>query len=355
MASLLQSVRGLWVELRRLRQSVRGGPGHRGARSDHFDGERFFNPDGSAGRSFADAWRWRRTRAPEPWPHWRDYAPLVQLPDRVAEGEIAVTFINHASFLVQLPGVNLLCDPVYARRASPVQWAGPQRVHAPGVPFEQLPRIDLVFVSHNHYDHLDLIALRRLRQAHAPLFVTGLGNGAFLREQGIAPVQELDWWQQMSWREARLTFTPAQHWSARGPGNRNRTLWGGLSLKRLARSVYFSGDTAHAPLFEELRRRLAAPDVALLPIGSYEPRWFMREQHMNPEEAVLAHRALGARLSIACHFGCFALADEGIDAPLIALESACRAHGLAAGEFVVPRPGETLIWRTGARGLHVVA
>jgi len=227
MSSLLQRWHEMATALKRLRQSLRGGPGHRGARSDHFDGERFFNLGASAGKSTADLWRWRRTRSPQPWPQWREYHAVPQLPASLTADEIAITFVNHVTFLIQVGALTLMCDPVYSLRASPVSWAGPRRVHAPGLPFEQLPHIDLVFVSHNHYDHMDLPTLKRLARTHAPVFLTGLGNGAFLREQGIAQVLELDWWQQTQARGAQLAFTPAQHWSTRGPGNRNRTLWGG--------------------------------------------------------------------------------------------------------------------------------
>ncbi|HEX4025674.1 MAG TPA: MBL fold metallo-hydrolase [Steroidobacteraceae bacterium] len=339
----------------RLARSLRGGPGHAGARSDHFDGEHFFNPGAGAGKSLADVWRWQRTRVPRPWPPWREYRTVAQLPRSISADEIAVTFINHVTFLLQLPGVTLLTDPVYSMRASPVQWIGPRRVHAPGLPFEQLPHIDAVFVSHNHYDHLDAPTLRRLDRMHAPLFVSGLGNAAFLRGQGLGRVVELDWWQRLPVGEALLTFTPAQHWSTRGPGSANRTLWGGMWLTVGERSLYFAGDTGYAPLFTELRRRCGSPELALLPIGAYEPRWFMREQHMNPEEAVRAHLDLGARESIGCHFGCFRLTDEGIDEPLTELEQARRAHDVAASDFHVLQPGQTRIWRAGARGLHVVA
>jgi L-ascorbate metabolism protein UlaG (beta-lactamase superfamily) len=355
MARALQRYRELWSELRGLRRSLRGGPGYHGARSDHFDGERFFNPGAGAGKSLAEFWRWQRTRAPRPWPPWRDYRIEPQLPATLPAGEVAVTFINHMTCLIQLAGLAVLTDPVYSQRASPVQWAGPHRAHAPGVAFERLPAIDVVFVSHSHYDHMDLHTLRRLQRSHAPLFVTGLGNAAFLRGEGLAQVIELDWWGRCTLRGANLLFTPAQHWSSRGPGDRNRTLWGGLWLTAAQRSVYFCGDTGYAPLFAELRRRLGQPDLALLPIGCYEPRWFMREQHMNPDDAVRAHLDLGARTSIGTHFGCFALTDEGIDEPVADLDRARSAHGLMAADFRVLQPGETLIWRPGARGLHVLA
>jgi len=337
----------LITELTRLPRTLRGGPGHSGPVSDHFDGVRFFNPGAPAGRSFGDFLRWQRTRRSLAWPGWREYPPAAELPAPAA-GEFALTFINHVTFLIRLSGLTVLTDPVYSERASPVQWTGPRRVHAPGLPFDRLPPIDLVFVSHNHYDHLDVATLRRLAAVHAPLFLTGLGNAAFLRQQGIAPVVELDWWEQTSLRGVRLLFTPAQHWSSRGPGGKNHTLWGGLWLESTQHRLYFAADTGYSPWFRELRSHLGAPTVALLPIGAYEPRWFMREQHMNPEDAVRAHLDLGAQISIGMHFGCFRLTDEGIDDPIADLERARRDHGVAAESFRVPRPGETLLWRAAA-------
>jgi L-ascorbate metabolism protein UlaG (beta-lactamase superfamily) len=348
------NLRALLAELGSLPQSMRGGPGYHGPRSTHFDGERFFNPGARAGKTLGEFLRWQRTRAQVPWPQWRDYQVVANPPASVNPGEVAVTFINHMTCLVQLAGFTLITDPVYSMRASPVQWAGPKRVHAPGLPFERLPRIDVVFVSHNHYDHLDLPTLQRLARAQTPLFVTGLGNGSFLREQGIANVLELDWWGQAILSHAVLMFTPAQHWSNRGLGGRNRTLWGGLWVNAGQRTVYFSGDTGYTPLFAELRRHRGAPDLALLPIGAYEPRWFMCDQHMNPREAVRAHMDLGARNSVGTHFGCFQLTDEGIDEPIIDLDRARRAQGLTPGDFYAPQPGETLLWRPATRALHVV-
>ena len=335
---------GLITELAHLPQSMRGGPGFHGFASDHFDGQRFFNPGAAAGRSFGAFLRWQFTRRAAAWPRWLEHSRQPSVPAALAADEMVLTFINHVTFLIQLPGLNLLTDPVFCERASPLQWAGPRRVHAPGLAFERLPPIDLVFVSHNHYDHMDLATLKRLAGTHAPLFLTGLGNGAFLRQQGIRPVVELDWWEQTSLRGAQLIFTPAQHWSSRGPGSRNHTLWGGLWLTTPRRSLYFAADTGYSPWFTELRQRLGTPELALLPIGAYEPRWFMRDQHMNPDDAVRAHLDLGAQLSIAMHFGCFRLTDESIDEPARALERALHVHGVDAGAFHVPQPGETLRW-----------
>lgn len=324
------------------RRSLRGGPGHRGPPSDHFDGSTFFNPDASAGKSLGEFLRWQRTSHATPWPKWVENRAVPRLPQVLEPGEIALTFINHITYLLQFRGLNLLTDPVYSQRVSPVQWSGPKRVRAPGLAYESLPRIDVVLVSHNHYDHLDLDTLRRLEIDHRPLFLTGLGNRVFLEEHGLARVREFDWWDGVSHGDARVTYTPAQHWSGRGVSGRNRTLWGGFVIEADGRKVFFAGDTGYWRHFGDLRSRLGVMDLALLPIGAYEPRWFMRDQHMNPEEAVRAHLDLGAKLSVGTHYGCFQLTDEGIDEPLHALDAARRRHGVAEACFRALETGETL-------------
>jgi len=333
---------GLLTGLYATRRSMTGGPGHRGPATDHFDGRVFFNLEAGAGRGFADFLRWQRTRQAAQWPTWVENRATPRIPSQLAQGELAFTFVNHITFLVQFRGLNVLTDPVWSERVSPVQWSGPRRVRAPGLAFEDLPRVDVVLVSHNHYDHLDLDTLRRLEVAHRPLFVTGLGNRAFLLDHGPRRVVELDWWQQVREHSASITFTPAQHWSGRGIRGRNRTLWGGFVVECDGRRVYFAGDTGYAPHFSDLRARCGVIEVALLPIGAYEPRWFMREQHMNPDDAVRAHLDLQAKLSLATHFGCFQLTDEGIDDPVIELAAARERHGLAADRFRVLETGETL-------------
>ena len=326
------------------RRSLRGGPGHRGPPSDHFDGEVFRNldPTASAGRSLGDFLRWQRSSRAAPWPAWVENSATPQLPSRLGPGELALTFINHITFLLQVPGLNLLTDPVYSERVSPVPWSGPKRVRAPGLAFDALPHIDVVLVSHNHYDHLDLGTLQRLERAHRPLVLTGLGNRAFLAEHGLAHVREFDWWQGTSHGAAAFTCTPAQHWSGRGLAGRNRTLWGGFMIEAGGRKVYFAGDSGYSRHFREIRARFGEVDLALLPIGAYEPRWFMRDQHMDPEEAVRAHLDLGARTSVGTHYGCFQLTDEGIDEPLHALEAARRRHGVSTARFRALDTGETL-------------
>lgn len=334
--------------------SMAGGPGHQGPPSDHFDGQLFHNREGGAGRTLWELLRWRWTAQTRPWPAWVENRAHPALPASLARGEVALTFINHITFLIQIQGLNVLTDPVYSERASPFLSLGPRRHRAPGLPFDDLPPIHLVLVSHNHYDHLDLPTLSRLARVHRPVFVTGLGNRAFLTQFAIPDVHELDWWESLKVQGADVSFTPAQHWSGRGGGStRNRTLWGGFNLCAGGARVFFAGDTGYGSHFREIRERYGRPDIALLPIGAYEPRWFMGPQHMNPEDAVLAHRDLEAEVSIGTHFGCFQLTDEGIDDPVTDLIAARACHGLHPEHFQVLETGETRLFHTAASQVPV--
>jgi L-ascorbate metabolism protein UlaG (beta-lactamase superfamily) len=325
-------------------RSLDGGPGYEGPPSDHFDGHRFFNPDAPAGRTFKDFLRWQRTRQRKPWPRWIENRARPALPGTLQSGEIALTFINHITFLMQFRGLNVLTDPVYSRRVSPFRSLGPQRVRDPGLPFDDLPPIHLVLVTHNHYDHLDIETLLRLDEVHSPRFVTSLGNRAFLQQFGLRAVDELDWWQGVAVAGAAVTLTPAQHWSSRRPRNRNRTLWGGFIVHASDRQVYFAGDTGYGKHFRDIRERFGRVDLALLPIGAYEPRWFMRDQHMNPDDAVRAHIDLDAKISVGTHFGCFQLTDEGIDDPPLELAAARQRHSVPPDSFQVMETGETRLF-----------
>lgn len=316
--------------------------------SDHCDGARFFNPAGRLqARGFAQLprWWWQRLvlRQGSPWPDTAPAPRKPELPENIPAGRLACTFLGHATFLLQLPGLNILTDPLFATRAGPFGLLGPKRVRPPALRLPELPRIDVVLVSHNHYDHLDLAALRRLARSHRPVIVTTLGNKAWLEARGVPNVVELDWWQSHVVREdLSVTCTPAQHFAARTPWDRCRTLWGGFLLRTAAGPVFFAGDTGWAPHFAEIKERLGAPGLAFLPIGAYEPRWFMEPVHMNPDEAVRAHRALGTRQSIGMHFGTLQLTDEAIDEPLAALAAARTAHGVEPSAFTAPAWGETL-------------
>ncbi len=306
--------------------------------SDHFDGRRFFNPGLRTDRSLIDLLRWW-SEPKSPWPARRENR--IHPPPRAAGARITATFIGQASFLLQLDGVNILTDPIFSQRASPLGFAGPKRVRDPGIRFDELPPIDLVLLSHNHYDHMDLPSLRRLAERFDPLVLTGLGNAPYLAKRGVANVIDLDWWDAVRFGSGlAITFVPAQHWSKRSLFDRRRTLWGGFVIQGSAR-VYFAGDTGYPAQFRAIRTRLGAPDLALLPIGAYEPRWFMGLQHMNPDEAVRAHLDLGARVSLAMHFGTFRLTNEAIDAPLEALAQARLTHGVPPDAFRVLDFGES--------------
>jgi L-ascorbate metabolism protein UlaG (beta-lactamase superfamily) len=310
--------------------------------SELFDGRRYRNVAAPGGKSIWRVIWWlvftRRVR----WPEWIDDVPPSAPPPSPGPRQVAVTFINHSTFLLQFGSLNVLTDPIWSMRCSPVSWTGPKRVRRPGIDLDHLPPIDVVLVSHNHYDHMDLATLRRLEQRHSPLFVTGRGNRRFLQRRGFKRVEELGWWQTLPIPgEAAVTMTPAQHFTRRGLFDTNRTLWGGFWLRQGAFNVYFTGDSGYASHFREIRQRLGAPNVALLPIGAYEPRWFMKVNHIDPDEAVRAHVDLAVRQSFAMHHGTFQLTDEPIHEPIDKLRAALKAQDLDDDAFRVLHFGET--------------
>jgi L-ascorbate metabolism protein UlaG (beta-lactamase superfamily) len=308
------------------------------SRTDHFDG-RFLNPNGANGQPF---WRLPRLLL-TPWTKWPPQVAVgPRRPPKPGPDEVVVTFIGHATFLIQVGSIGILIDPVYAERASPFSFAGPRRAQAPGVRFDDLPPISLLLLSHNHYDHCDLRTLKLLEQRFHPAAVTPLGNGRLLRAAGFRQVEELDWWEASSAGPLPITVTPAQHFSARGPFDRNRALWGGFMIEAGGHRILHAGDSGYGPHFREISARVGSIDLALLPIGAYEPRWFMKDIHMNPAEAVQAHLDLSARRSIAMHFGTFQLTPEGIDQPVRDLAKALRERGVPAERFRVAEVGESI-------------
>jgi L-ascorbate metabolism protein UlaG (beta-lactamase superfamily) len=314
--------------------------------SDHFDGRRFFNPTLAHRTDPSRLAVLRMMREPRaPWPAWVENKGVPRLDHPLRNGEIAVTFVNHATFLIQTGGVAILTDPVWSDRVSPFRRVGPKRVRAPGVPFGDLPKIDLVLLSHNHYDHLDLATLRQLRQRFDPIVLHAAGDRRLIGPLAFTRSHELDWWDAVVLADGlTATFVPAQHFSARGLLDRRKSLWGGYVIESRGRRIYFGGDSGYSTHFADIRRRLGAPDVAMLGIGAYEPRWFMQPIHMDPAEAVRAHRDLAARRSIAMHFGTFQLTTEAIDAPVTELRRALADGGVADGEFVALDEGETRIY-----------
>lgn len=312
-------------------------------RSDHFDGNKFFNPSGVEPRSFWNLLKWWSEDKAE-WPEWVQVQEPTPLERPVPEGEIHITFVNHATFLVRTKEWSLLTDPHYSRRASPVSFAGPKRVHRPGVAFDSIQNLKFVFISHNHYDHLDIPTLQSIKEKFPEAeFVLPLGNERLLRKSGIKKVKAMDWWQSVDLGDLRLTVVPAEHWSARGLFDRNQNLWGGLVMEWQGRKIFFAGDTGYGTFFKEIKKRFGKVDLALLPIGAYEPRWFMAGHHMNPEDAVKAHLDLQPDLSVGMHFGCFQLTNESRQQPAIDLEKAKRKHKVVDQHFLVPEPGQTVI------------
>ncbi|MFK8021281.1 MAG: MBL fold metallo-hydrolase [Pseudomonadales bacterium] len=317
--------------------------GDRVEKSDHFDGERFHNhsPD-YKDKSFGDLLKWVFNR--EKVGSWT-YQPLADSltppPARVNEG-IQLTFVNHATLLIQVDGLNILTDPIWSKRCSPIPFAGPARYHPPGVPFESLPPIDLVLLSHNHYDHFDRPTLKRLNKDHSPLFVAGLGNESLLSKSGIPSdkILGLDWWQAHRVNDkVVLHGTPAQHWSTRNRIDTNKSLWMSYVLETSEGPVYFAGDTGLGKHFSQISDRYGPMRLSLLPIGAYTPRWFMKDNHLSPADALLAHDALRSTHSIAMHFGTFALGDDGQTIAADELRKLRAQRGMPETAFRIPTPG----------------
>jgi L-ascorbate metabolism protein UlaG (beta-lactamase superfamily) len=315
---------------------------HHGPISDHFDGKRFFNPgQPSTDRGLAEIWRWKAAGNSVRWP---EVVPVVPAVPMLRSDRLRVTMVGHATLLIQVSGLNILTDPVWSDRASPLTFAGPRRVTRPGIAFEDLPPVDLVLVSHNHYDHMDVATLRRLQAGNRPRIVTPLGNDEVLRDRVPgADVATGDWGDRIPVGDAAMiTVTQANHWSRRRAGDRRMALWSGFLIETARGTIWFAGDTGYGDgsIFRDLRARHGAPDLALIPIGAYEPRWFMAAQHMDPDEAVRALQDIGARRAVGIHWGTFKLTDEARDAPRDALRRALDREGIEAGRFVAAEPGQ---------------
>jgi len=316
---------------------------HKGSVTDHFDGKYFKNQDDVPEHGFKDFWKWTTNRDQGPWKRSSTPPEEKAFAKRVATGELKLTFVNHTTFLIQYDGLNVLTDPVWSKRVSPVSFAGPLRFTDPGVRFEDLPPIDVVIVSHNHYDHMDIPTLKQLEETHKPLFLVSLGNRELLVDAGLGSVIEMDWWdERILSNNQSVTYVPATHFSGRGLGDRNRTLWGGFVLQTTGGPVYFAGDTGWGKHFEEVKERFGAPRVSLLPIGAYKPRWFMSPVHISPAEAVEAHLLLDSKVSVASHFGAFALADDGQEEPLEELIRVMAEKNIEDNRFLVLNRGTTL-------------
>ena len=315
-------------------------PRYAGPRSDHFDGRRFHNVGGAEARGFAAVFRWMLGRRRGPWTVGEAPTPGPPPPERVLGDDLRITFINHTTFLIQTEGLNILTDPVWSQRVSPFTFAGPKRRRPPGLRFRDLPPIDMVLLSHNHYDHLDLSTLRRVAYKHRPLIATPLGVRQFLEEKGISGATDMDWGKVLPVHERlKIACVPAQHFSGRGMFDRDATLWCGYVLVHPKGNIYFAGDTGYGPIFTPIGEQYGPVRLAILPIGAYKPEWFMSPIHVSPAQAVQIHLDVRAARSIASHFGTFQLADDGKNEPPDDLRQALRAHNLPEWTFIVPEEG----------------
>jgi L-ascorbate metabolism protein UlaG (beta-lactamase superfamily) len=314
--------------------------------SDHFDGRQFFDPDGVPPKSLRQVLRWQfgRDRQRKTWPKWAPSPHADTPPARVDGEQVRLSFIGHASWLIQTSGLNILVDPVWSVRASPVGWAGPKRRNDPGIDFDLLPAIDVVLVSHGHYDHLDIATLSRLAARFSPRMITPLGNDiAMRRAVPKTGVETFDWHERVELsKRVTVTLAPTRHWTARGLFDRNKALWASFVLATPAGKIYIVCDSGYGDggHFRRVAQAHGPLRLAILPIGAYEPRWFMRDQHMDPSDAVKALADCGAEQALAHHHGTFQLTDESIDAPLTALHAALDEANIPRERFVALKPGQ---------------
>lgn len=331
-----------------------------GRPTHHREGGGFRNPwlMAPVERGFRDFLRWqreRRTRPPRSLPGRLELpvaTPQFALP-RARTGELRATWVGHSTFLLQIGRWNVLTDPVWSDRVSPLPWLGPRRLVRPGIPFDGLPPIDVIVISHDHYDHLDAPTVRALTGRFPDArWVAPLGHANWLARRGARTIDELDWWTSVRLEaegaSLEITALPAQHWTRRNPFVESRRLWAGFGLDGgPGRRVFFAGDSGYGEAFREIGRRAGPFDVVLLPIGAYEPRWFMSGAHMDPAEAVQAYIDLGSTGSfVAMHWGTFILTDEPVLEPPRLAREAWAASGLPPANLSILRHGETLI-RTG--------
>lgn len=316
-------------------------PGYTGPKSDHFDGKRFQNPGGVMTNSFKDVLRYMTSKERGVWNQVKQLKQTIP-PQNVHAPEIRITFVNHSTFLIQLDKFNILTDPIWSKRCSPFQWAGPKRYHEPGIALSDLPKIDLVLLTHNHYDHLDITTLKQLQKEHDPVIITPLGVDQYLAKKGISSSHVLDWYDSAKVKEAEILCTPAQHFSSRGLFDRDRTLWCGYGIKMQGEWIWFAGDSGYGPFFKDLSKHLQPLRTSIIPIGAFKPRWFMRPIHLSPDEALQVHEDICSPYSIACHFGTFPLAKDGMDEPANELIKQLNELDQQGIKFQIPTPGKAI-------------
>ncbi|WP_409478770.1 MBL fold metallo-hydrolase [Pseudobdellovibrio sp. HCB154] len=315
--------------------------------TDHFDGKKFYHAGLESDHSLWSVFKWAVSRPDLNFPEWLENKFKPQLPQKLEEKKVAATFINHSTFLLQTKNFNFLTDPIWSKRTSPVSFLGPKRFRDPGMKIEELPPIHFVVLSHNHYDHFDLQTIKDLHQKFKPVFIMALGNSKLIADIKDIQVVELDWWQSHTvpnnGSKAKITLVPAQHWSARGLTDQREALWGGYVIESDSAKIYFAGDTGYNEgIFTTIADTFKEPDLALLPIGAYEPRWFMKNNHINPEESVQIHLTLKPKISVAMHYGAFRLSDEDFGQPEKDLATAKKNSRVE--NFVTLEVGETKVF-----------
>jgi len=320
-------------------------PFYRGPRSDHFDGRHFFNEEPFEEQQPSELARWQLSRHRGAWPDSDAVAEPVP-PARVGGGALRVTMVNHATVLIQMDSLNILTDPVWSPKVGYEGQLGVRRHRPPGVAFDSLPRIDIILISHDHYDHMDLPSLLRLQRRYHPRIITGLGNPGYLATQGVQGAEQLDWWQSASLSDAvRVTAVPARHWSGRSLTDRYERLWEGFVIEGERDTVYFAGDTGWGRMYRELHARWSRFTLALLPVAPFRPRWYMARKHLSPNDAVRVAIETRSAKVIPIHWGTFELGDDGesesvdtLRAAVAALPSQCRPR------VSVLRNGEHAEW-----------
>ena len=338
----------LWLGSLIIERTVCRGGSWDGPVTDHFVGKKFFNPEADDEPHNGSYFWWGLTRTPAPYVRADKNADQPDLAEEIHLGEWEATLVNHSTFLIRVHGVNILTDPVWSERTSPVTFAGPVRYRPAGIEWDKLPKVDVVLITHDHYDHLDLETIRKLNERFLPQFYVPLGNRQLLESIGIRSIVEMDWWEEATYAAekgtVKITMTPARHFSARyrTESARNKTLWAGYYLEGAdGVKLYFTGDSAWTGFFEEIRKKLGSPDVAFLPIGAYKPENLIARAHMTPSQAVRAFQTLKPGQGIAMHFGTWQLADDGYAETLSDFHKALDEQGVSPESFVAPDNGRT--------------
>jgi L-ascorbate metabolism protein UlaG (beta-lactamase superfamily) len=318
-------------------------PGYKGPVTDHFDGKQFHNYNGAKAKGLGEAIKWMlSSNDKKPWGAFRNEPPGPPPPDRVGGSPVRVTFVNHSTVLLQFDSLNVLTDPVWYERTSPFQWVGPARNRPPGIRFEDIPKIDMLLLSHNHWDHLDIETVQKLCRRDQPKVYCPLGVKAFLEEKGCRNVTEMDWNDFLAYNDSTtIHCVPAQHFSGRGIFDRDATLWCGFLIdSRVAGKLYFVGDTGYGPFFKKIGEQFGPIRLALIPIGAFRPTWFMSPIHCSPAQAVRIHDDIRSQQSVAIHYGTFPLADDGENEPVEELRKVLTTKPQVDTRFWTLREGE---------------